>query len=259
MYKIVLYSEEKVVFDTITNVFKEYLPALSEMHFKILKFDSTLELNTFNENGGKADIYFLNLSSENIENSLNIGKAIRQLNPYTFIIYISNISTYKSEYLKILPFAILPKPIVKKQLFSILSNIFRLLKNADLSLLEVKTKDGIITIDRRLITFVEYGNHYLLIHTKGGSTIKSSTIRTSFKIWMEPLLKYESFISPHKSYLVNMDYVQKITNNHTFIMQGQEIIPISNQSFSHIKAKYLKYIKNTYAINNVKKIANHSY
>lgn len=259
MYKIVLYSEEKVVFDTITNVFKEYLPALSEMHFKILKFDSTLELNTFNENGGKADIYFLNLSSENIENSLNIGKAIRQLNPYTFIIYISNISTYKSEYLKIFPFAILPKPIVKKQLFSILSNIFRLLKNADLSLLEVKTKDGIITIDRRLITFVEYGNHYLLIHTKGGSTIKSSTIRTSFKIWMEPLLKYESFISPHKSYLVNMDYVQKITNNHTFIMQGQEIIPISNQSFSHIKAKYLKYIKNTYAINNVKKIANHSY
>ena len=63
MYKIVLYSDEKAIFDTITNVFKEYLPALSEMHFKILKFDSTLELNTFNENGGKADIYFLNLSS----------------------------------------------------------------------------------------------------------------------------------------------------------------------------------------------------
>lgn len=76
---------------------------------------------------------------------------------------------------------------------------------------------------------------------------------------MEPLLEYESFISPHKSYLVNMDYVQKITNNHTFVMQNQEIIPISNQSFSSIKTKYLKYIKNTYAINNVKKIANHSF
>ena len=259
MYKIVLYSDEKDIFDTITNIFKEYLPALSEIHFKILKFNSTLELNIFNENEGKADIYFLNLSNKNIENSLNIGKAIRQLNPYAFIIYISNISTYKSEYLKILPFAILPKPIVKEQLFSILSIMLKLLKNADLSLLEIKTKDGIITIDRRLITFVEYENHYLLIHTKDGSTIKSSTIRTSFKIWMEPLLEYESFISPHKSYLVNMDYVQKITNNHTFVMQNQEIIPISNQSFSSIKTKYLKDIKNTYAINNVKKIANHSF
>ena len=58
--------------------------------------------------------------------------------------------------------------------------MLKLLKNADLSLLEIKTKDGIITIDRRLITFVEYENHYLLIHTKDGSTIKSSTIRTYF-------------------------------------------------------------------------------
>ena len=43
MYKIVLYSDEKDIFDTITNIFKEYLPALSEIHFKILKFNSTLE------------------------------------------------------------------------------------------------------------------------------------------------------------------------------------------------------------------------
>lgn len=259
MYKIVLYSDEKETFDTITNLFKEYLPALSNMHFKILKFNSTLALNTFNENEGKADIYFLNLSNKNIENSLNIGASIRQLNPYAFIIYISNISTYKLEYLKIFPFAILPKPISKKYFFSIFSMVLKLLKNVNLSLLEIKTKEGVATIDRRLITYVEYGNHYLLIHTKSGSIIKSSTIRSSFKKWMEPLLKFESFISPHKSYLVNMDYVQKITSNHTFIMQSQEIIPISNQSFSYIKAKYLKYIKNTYAINNVKKIANHSY
>lgn len=259
MYKIVLYSDEKETFDSITNMFKEYLPALSNMHFKILKFNSTLALNTFNENEGKADIYFLNLSNKNIENSLSIGESIRQLNPYAFIIYVSNISTYKLEYLKILPFAILPKPISKKQFFLIFSKMLKLLKNVNLSLLEIKTKDGITTIDRRLITYVEYGNHYLLIHTKSGSTIKSSTIRSSFKKWMEPLLKFESFISPHKSYLVNMDYVQKITNNHTFIMQNHEIIPISNQSFSYIKAKYLKYIKSTYAINNIKKIANHSY
>lgn len=129
----------------------------------------------------------------------------------------------------------------------------------NLSLLEIKTKDGTAVIDRRLITFVEYENHYLLIHTKDGSIIKSTTIRTSFKKWMEPLLNYDSFISPHKSYLINMDYVYKIMNNHTFIMQRQEIIPISNQSFNKIKVKYLKYIRNNYAIENIKKIADHSY
>ena len=76
---------------------------------------------------------------------------------------------------------------------------------------------------------------------------------------MEPLLKYDSFVSPHKSYLINMDYVQKIMNDHTFVMQKQEIIPISNQSFKQVKAKYLNYIKNNYAINNPEMITNHSY
>ena len=259
MYKIVLYSDERNLLEPIVEVFKEYLPRLSESHFKILKFYSSLELNEFNEQENIADIYFLNISNKNIENSLSIGKRIRQLNPYAFIIYITNINTYLDDYLKILPFAILPKPVSKKQLFALLSTIFKLLKNAELSLLEIKTKKGIVTIDRRLITFVEYENHHLFIHTKNGSIIKSTTIRTSFKKWMEPLLKYESFISPHKSYLINMDYVQKIMNDHTFVMQRQEIIPISNQSFKQIKAKYLKYIKNNYAINNIKKITDHSY
>ena len=259
MYKIVLYSNKDEVFEPIIAVFKEYLPALSKLHFKILKFNSLLKLNEFIEREGNADIYFLNLSNKNIENSLNIGETIRQLNPYAFIIYISSNNIYRPEYLKILPFAILLKPISRNQLFSLLTNIFKLLINMNLSLLEIKTKDGTTVIDHRLITFVEYENHYLLIHTKDGSIIKSTTIRTSFKKWMEPLLNYDSFISPHKSYLINMDYVYKIMNNHTFIMQRQEIIPISNQSFNKIKVKYLKYIRNNYAIENVKKIADHSY
>ena len=171
MYKIVLYSDERNLLEPIVEVFKEYLPRLSESHFKILKFYSSLELNEFNEQENIADIYFLNISNKNIENSLSIGKRIRQLNPYAFIIYITNINTYQDDYLKILPFAILPKPVSKKQLFALLSTIFKLLKNAELSLLEIKTKKGTVTIDRRLITFVEYENHHLFIHTKNGSII----------------------------------------------------------------------------------------
>ena len=131
-----------------------------------------------------------------------------------------------------------------------MSSILSLLSHQDLSLLEIKTKDGITTIDHRLITFVEYENHYLFIHTKHGSTIKSATIRTSFKKWMKPLLKYDYFISPHKSYLVNIDYVYKIMNNHTFIMTTKEVIPIASQTFTKIKAKYLKYIRKKYVIGN---------
>lgn len=248
MYKIILYSDEK---QTIEEIFNQHMPYITKNYFKIITIPSDLELNEYNNDvTSTVNIYFLDLTSKNIEKVLYISKLIRKINPYAFIIFISNNTNYLPEYLDILPFAILPKPIEKIKFLSLMSSILSLLSHQDLSLLEIKTKDGITTIDHRLITFVEYENHYLFIHTKHGSTIKSATIRTSFKKWMKPLLKYDYFISPHKSYLVNMDYVYKIMNNHTFIMTTKEVIPIASQTFTKIKAKYLKYIRKKYIIGN---------
>lgn len=248
MYKIILYSDEK---KTIEEIFNQHMPFITKNYFKIITISSDLELNEYNTDiTSTANIYFLDLTSKNIEQILYISKLIRKINPYAFIIFISDNTNYLPEYLDILPFAILPKPIEKIKFLSLMSSILSLLSHQDLSLLEIKTRDGITTIDHRLITFVEYENHYLFIHTKHGSTIKSATIRTSFKKWMKPLLKYDYFISPHKSYLVNMDYVYKIMNNHTFIMTTKEVIPIASQTFTKIKAKYLKYIRKKYVIGN---------
>ena len=248
MYEIIIYSDEK---ETIEEIFSQHMPFITKNYFKIITLSANLELHEYNTDITSAtNIYFLDLTSKNIEKFLYISKLIRKTNPYAFIIFISNNTNYLPEYLDILPFAILPKPIEKIKFLSLISSILSLLNHQDLSLLEIKTKDGITTIDHRLITFVEYENHYLFIHTKHGSTIKSATIRTSFKKWMNPLLKYDYFISPHKSYLVNMDYVNKIMNNHTFIMSTKEVIPIASQTFTKIKAKYLKYIRKKYVIGN---------
>lgn len=246
MYKIILYGDEKEI---IEEIFNQHMPFITRNYFKIITITSDLELNQYNPDViGTTNIYFLDLTAKNIERVLYISKLIRKINQYAFIIFISNNTNYLPEYLDILPFAILPKPIEKNKFLSLMSSILALLSHQDLSLLEIKTKDGITTIDQRLITFVEYENHYLFIHTKHGPTIKSATIRTSFKKWMTPLLKYEHFISPHKSYLVNMNYVYKIMNNHTFIMSTSEVIPIASQTFTKIKARYLKYIRKKYVI-----------
>ena len=248
MYEIIIYSDEK---ETIEEIFSQHMPFITKNYFKIITLSANLELHEYNtDTTSTTNIYFLDLTSKNIEKVLYISKLIRKTTPYAFIIFISNNTNYLPEYLDILPFAILPKPIEKIKFLSLMSSILSLLNHQDLSLLEIKTKDGITTIDHRLITFVEYENHYLFIHTKHGSTIKSATIRTSFKKWMNPLLKYDYFISPHKSYLVNMDYVNKIMNNHTFIMSTQEVIPIASQTFTEIKAKYLKYIRKKCVIGN---------
>lgn len=249
MYKIIIASNKsKAIVDIFNNTssftFKNYFYAT------IINSILDLDDHEISDVLGDSNVYFLDLTTQNHDKMLKLSKKIRKINPFAFIIYISDNTNYLSEYLSILPFAILPTSIKHSQVLTILSTILSLLTHLDLSLIEIKTKDGTITIDRRLITFVEYENHYLFIHTKHGDTIKSATIRTSFKSWMKPLLNFESFISPHKSYLVNMDHVRKISNHRAFIMTNGSVIPIANQIFSQVKTKYLNYIRKKYVITN---------
>ena len=54
------------------------------------------------------------------------------------------------------------------------------------------------------------------------------------------LLLYRNFLKPHRSYLVNMEYIQSIS--HRFLtMADQTEIPIPHGKCSEIKNAYLEY------------------
>lgn len=238
MYKITLYSEDS---KSIENSIKLYLSNTLKNRFTISIPDSIFHLD---EN---SDIYIIDLSNNS---AILFAKKIRKLFPFAIIILICDDLKYKSNYLDILPTAILKKPILEKDFTLLMRSLLNILDTTKINLLQIKTKNGLETIKLNMITFIEYENHYLYIHTKEGKIIKSSTIRTPFKSWIKPLLELDYFISPHKSYLVNMNYVQKLMKNHTFVMNDEKIIPIASQTYTKIKNIYKNYIKNNYAITN---------
>lgn len=242
MYKITLYGEDS---KSVENSIRLYLSNALKNRFTITIPDSIFNLD---EN---SDIYIIDLNKNNDDDTAFLyAKKIRKIYPFAIIILICSDIKYKSSYLDILPTAILKKPILREDFILLMKSILSVLNNSKINLLQIKTKNGLETIKLNIITFIEYENHYLYIHTKDGKIIKSSTIRTSFKSWMKPLLEFDHFISPHKSYLVNMDYVQKLMKNHTFIMNDEKIIPIASQTYTKIKNIYKNYIKNNYAITN---------
>lgn len=56
----------------------------------------------------------------------------------------------------------------------------------------------------------------------------------------DTLLKYRSFIKPHRSYLVNMQYVDTI-DNRQITLQTVFTIPIAQGRAREIKQLYLDY------------------
>lgn len=51
---------------------------------------------------------------------------------------------------------------------------------------------------------------------------------------------YENFLRPHRSYLINMDYIRTLSSK-SIVMQNQEEIPIPHGKYSDIKTRYLEY------------------
>ncbi|MDP5120076.1 MAG: LytTR family transcriptional regulator [Spirosomaceae bacterium] len=77
-------------------------------------------------------------------------------------------------------------------------------KPASESLLTINSKTPIIKLGN--IISIEAQANYSLIHTKGGSIICTKTLKFFEKNIQDP-----RFIRPHRSHIVNRDYIEKCT------------------------------------------------
>ncbi|MCJ0222574.1 LytTR family transcriptional regulator DNA-binding domain-containing protein [Clostridioides difficile] len=76
----------------------------------------------------------------------------------------------------------------------------------------------------------------MLIHTKNKTF---DAIYSLEKI--EKDLNIEELVRCHKSYIINLNYVENIKSN-TVILDSQEEVPISRYRYKDIKERFLKFI-----------------
>lgn len=97
--------------------------------------------------------------------------------------------------------------------------------------------DGItMSLETSDIYFLESHGHKVLIHCKE----QDLTLRMSIPEALEQLPK-RCFVSPHKSYLVNMEHIVYATGTAVFLSSGHQL-PISRrkrQEFNQIFNAYL--------------------
>ena len=58
---------------------------------------------------------------------------------------------------------------------------------------------------------------------------------------MKELEEYPSFIRPHRAYIVNMDFIRKLTAYEMLLTNGKRI-PVPQSSYGKLKNAYLDYM-----------------
>ena len=191
-----------------------------------------------------SDLYILDMLMP-VKTGIDLGKQIRKREKESIIIFTTSSDEYAMDSYQVHAVRYLLKPLAEEQFFEAMDYAFSCLTVNSMVkrelLYPVKTKEGIVTVPYSKIGYVENVSRVLHVHLTDGRIIKSVFIRKSFENETEALLGYRNFIQVHKSFVVNLQHVEKLTQE-SIIMENGEYVPVSKNKAAEVKRYYMMFV-----------------
>lgn len=187
--------------------------------------------------GKKFDIYCLDIIMPGF-NGISVAREIRAFDKTAPIVFFTSSPEFALESYSVKAVNYILKPITKEKFFFTFDEILEHMKveNKEEAII-VKSTEGIQKILISNLTFAEVIGRNVLYHLRSGKVIESTE---PFSAVCDKLMGYECFIRTHRSYIVNMQYVDPIENSKV-ILQTLKSVPIAQGKAKKIKELYLSY------------------
>lgn len=219
-----------------------YTARQTDTAFNIIEYNSSAGLLAALKTGHSFQIYLLDILMPG-RSGIDLGREIHASNPSAFIIYLSSSPDYALDAFHVYAFQYLLKPVTGEKLFPVMDKVLALLKDTDFNCFLLKSKSGTVRLTCSKIQHVEYLNHQIAVFMEDGSIYTSITLRDKFDDIVKDLAEFPFFLKPHKSFLVNMNYVQTL-QEHDFTMRDSTLIPISRGNYAAVKKQYIDFVLN---------------
>ncbi len=235
--KIAICDDDKQELFQISELVDEYLSyGLAEDKIEVHSFASSMKLLTQIESGKHFDIFLLDVIMPNI-NGIELAAEIRSRDQVAKIIFLTSSSEFAVESYSVSAFNYLLKPIQKDQLFSVLEKACNDILSGLKKFIIVKTPSSLSKVFLHELIYVEVIGRNICFHQKSGVTIESiSTISQLEAV----LLIDKRFIKPHRSYIVNLDYIKNLSQDG-FTTTSDLFIPVSRNVFKEVKQAYINH------------------
>lgn len=221
MLNILVCDDEQNTLQQIHNYITGYFINYPS-EYNVRLFASGLELFKAAK-GRNADVIFLDIDLQD-SNGIQIAKAIRQFDKRVKIVFITSHKNYKSAAFSVRAFGYVDKPVTSGQICSQLQDIETYLKEEKTSTVKkFDTEDGIANLLLDDILYFAREDRKVKIVTFAGTHCIKQKIST-----LESQLEAQGFVSPHVSFLVNLDYVTDCKNYTISMVDGTQI-PLSQR------------------------------
>ena len=199
-------------------------------------FQNGFELMALLERGKRFDLYCLDIIMPAFS-GIAVAKKIRSFDKNAPILFFTSSTDYALESYSVKAINYVLKPVTKEKLFITFDEVLEGMKMAQEPAIVVKSNDGIQKILLSNLVYVEVIGRSVLYHLLSGKVIECIE---PFSSSCDNLLKYDCFIRTHRSFIVNMQYVDTFSNLQITLQTGISI-PIAQGRSREIKKKYLAF------------------
>lgn len=168
---------------------------------------------------------------------IQAARELRAFDSETQIIFLTSSPEFAVESYRVDAFYYLLKPIREGELFPVLDRLLQKLHRTEDTLL-LTMPSGLVRLPYSRIEVLEVNSKRLLFYLTDGSVREIPGTLTQY----EPqLLGHGGFVKVHRSYLVNMDYIQHFRSNELITCSGRAV-PVSRLLSAAVRKEYLDFL-----------------
>lgn len=231
MYKIAICDDDITFSSEFEKMLSETLEA-RKISFQLTRFTDTAALRQALESGQKYHLLFLDIMFQT-EQGIRFARFLQKKKFNIDIIFVTSTPDYAVASYDVSSLHYLIKPVDQKKLDDAVD---RFLARHASQRLYFNTPKGSLQVRIDDILYFEIFGHKITIHkTNGKKEICGGTLKE-----LELLLPAQIFVRPHRSYLVNFDYISEISRYQIQLSSG-DTVPISKNLYKQIQSSFIDY------------------
>lgn len=199
-------------------------------------FHSPLDLISEIERGTRFDILFLDVLMPG-ENGIDVAAEIRSFDKNAKIIFLTSSSEFAVQSYTVNAFYYQLKPICAESFTRLMDGVLSQCEKEQASSLILHCKAGITRIKPSQLEYCEVIHRTLFLHLASGRVLESIGSLDELCSQLEP---YKNFLRAHRSYLINLEYVQNLSAR-AITMSCLTEIPLPRGKYNEIKDVFLEY------------------
>lgn len=190
--------------------------------------------------GGEYDLVLLDVLMPGVS-GMQVAQELRELDKNVKIIFISSSPEFAIESYNVGAYHYLLKPVDADSFFRLLDRArSELFAQAEQGFV-LKNREGVVWVSFTGLEYVEVINKTVAFHMAGGAAYEAAAALADFE---EMLLARPEFIKTHRSYIINLGYIQTISGKYVVTKNGYEI-PVSRQRRNQVRNACIHFLQRT--------------